>query len=305
MAGNARRSGRWPRFVRLDDGDMHVGEDGRPGGPAVLLIYGTAASAAWWDPVIPQLAGACRVIRVDLAGDGRSADPPAGITSRAGAVVDGSARPVTAIGHSTGGTWPPPWPSSGRPGGGAGANQHPPGPRRLHRPEPLRSSCWPRCPGGCCGACAPGHHPQGPDQRLHPPHPHPRRLIQGTLWMTTRTRRHGPRRHNYLEQRALPDRLTALGLPVFVIFGADDHRWRSSSAAAYRAVPAPASGCCPAWDTPRCRKTRKQPAPCCWTSPRPPGIPPTAPPLSPSPFRKWRGGHLGYRPGGTCRLQNR
>src|SRR5260370_38452450 len=42
---------------------------------------------------------------------------------------------------------------------------------------------------------------------------------------------------NYLKQRALPDRLTALGLPVLVIFGADDHRWRSSSAAAYRAVP--------------------------------------------------------------------
>src|SRR5260370_1291013 len=63
------------RFVRLDDGDMHVVEDGRPGGPAVLLIHGTAASAAWWDPVIPQLAGAYRVIRVDLAGHGRSATP--------------------------------------------------------------------------------------------------------------------------------------------------------------------------------------------------------------------------------------
>ena len=38
-------------------------------------------------------------------------------------------------------------------------------------------------------------------------------------------------------QRSLPDRLAALGLPVLVIFGADDQRWRSSSAAAYRAVP--------------------------------------------------------------------
>lgn len=28
-----------------------------------------------------------------------------------------------------------------------------------------------------------------------------------------------------------------LGLPVLVIFGADDQRWRSSSAAAYHAVP--------------------------------------------------------------------
>jgi pimeloyl-ACP methyl ester carboxylesterase len=98
------------RFVRLDDGDMHVVEDGRPGGPAVLLIHGTAASAAWWDPVIPQLAGACRVIRVDLAGHGRSAAPagrydiPAQ-ARRAGAVLDRlGAGQVTAIGHSTGGT---------------------------------------------------------------------------------------------------------------------------------------------------------------------------------------------------------
>ena len=42
---------------------------------------------------------------------------------------------------------------------------------------------------------------------------------------------------NYLGQRSLPDRLTPLGLPVLVIVGADDQRWRSSSAAAYRAVP--------------------------------------------------------------------
>ena len=44
---------------------------------------------------------------------------------------------------------------------------------------------------------------------------------------------------NYLGQRSLPDRLTPLGLPVLVIFGADDQRWRSSSAAAYRAVLQP------------------------------------------------------------------
>jgi pimeloyl-ACP methyl ester carboxylesterase len=41
----------------------------------------------------------------------------------------------------------------------------------------------------------------------------------------------------YLEQQALPDRLTPLGKPLLVIFGEDDRRWRSSSAADYRAVP--------------------------------------------------------------------
>ena len=42
---------------------------------------------------------------------------------------------------------------------------------------------------------------------------------------------------HYLAERSLPDRLTPLGLPLLVIFGADDGRWRSSSAAAYGVVP--------------------------------------------------------------------
>ncbi len=49
------------RLVRLVDGDMHAVEDGMPGAPAVLLIHGSAGSTAWWDPVVPALAGACRV----------------------------------------------------------------------------------------------------------------------------------------------------------------------------------------------------------------------------------------------------
>ena len=105
------------RFVRLDDGDMHVVEDGRPGAPAVLLIHGLAASTAWWDPVIPQLAGDCRVIRVDMAGHGRSSAPAGGYdipaqARRAGAVLDRlGAGQVTVIGHSTEDTWPRPWPA--------------------------------------------------------------------------------------------------------------------------------------------------------------------------------------------------
>jgi pimeloyl-ACP methyl ester carboxylesterase len=42
---------------------------------------------------------------------------------------------------------------------------------------------------------------------------------------------------DYLQQRSLPDRLAPLGLPLLVIFGVDDGRWRSASAAAYRVVP--------------------------------------------------------------------
>ena len=106
MSGDpgAERAG---RFVRLVDGDMHVVEDGRPGAPGLLLIHGSAGSAAWWDPVVPALAGACRVIRIDLLGHGGSS--PGGrvrhpcSARRVGAALDrlGAGR-VTVIGHSMG-----------------------------------------------------------------------------------------------------------------------------------------------------------------------------------------------------------
>lgn len=60
------------RFVGLDDPGMHVVEDGKPGAPALLLVSNAAAPTPLWDPVVPQLAGADRVIRVDLLGHGRS-----------------------------------------------------------------------------------------------------------------------------------------------------------------------------------------------------------------------------------------
>ena len=49
------------RTVRNKDCDLYVAEDGQPEAPAVLPIHGTGACAAWWDPVVPQLAGAGRV----------------------------------------------------------------------------------------------------------------------------------------------------------------------------------------------------------------------------------------------------
>ena len=66
----------------------------------------------------------------------------------------------------------------------------------------------------------------------------PDAIIEATLGMTHRALAATARASaDYLRQQSLPARLTALGLPVLVIFGADDRRWRSSSAATYRVVP--------------------------------------------------------------------
>jgi len=234
------------RFVRLDDGDMHVVEDGEAGGPVVVLIHGTGASTAWWDPVVPQLAGACRVIRVDLLSHWRPTSPdrydfPVQ-ARRVGAVLDelGAGR-VVAIGHSSGGGVATalaeerpdlvlalglintgPSPDAFIPQGPAGQFLEAPllGPllwRLLKNENTVRkamSSAFTR------------------------PVDIPRTLIQDTLGMTHRALAGtGPAYLAYLRRLSVPERLAALGLPVLVIFGTDDHRWRSSSAAAYRGVP--------------------------------------------------------------------
>jgi hypothetical protein len=66
----------------------------------------------------------------------------------------------------------------------------------------------------------------------------PGTIIEATMGMTHRALAATSRASDdYLKQQTLPGRLAALGLPVLVIVGADDKRWRSTSAAAYRAVP--------------------------------------------------------------------
>jgi pimeloyl-ACP methyl ester carboxylesterase len=234
------------RFVRLDDGEMHVVEEGRPGAPAVLLIHGTGASAGWWDPVVEGLADACRVIRVDLLSHWRPTSParydfPLQALRVATVLDELGAGRVTAIGHSSG-------------GGVATALAE-------ERPDLVAALALINT-----GPSPDAFIPQRPAAQLLEapllgpllwrllktedvvrkamssaftrPVDIPYALIQDTLGMTHRALAGtGPAYLAYLRQRSLPDRLAALGLPVLVIFGTDDHRWRSSSAAAYRSVP--------------------------------------------------------------------
>lgn len=233
-------------FVRLDDGDIHVVQDGPEGAPAVVLIHGTGASTDWWDPVVPQLAGACRVIRIDLAGHGRSASPAGGYgipaqARRAGAVLDRlGAGQVTVIGHSTGGTVATAL-AEQRPGKvtalaliGIGpsldavADQGVLG-RLLLAPLPGRLLWSLRTKAMVRKALR---------TAFTRPVDIPDAIITATLGMTHRALAGTSRASDdYLRQQSLPGRLAALGLPVLVIFGADDQRWRSSSATAYHAVP--------------------------------------------------------------------
>lgn len=223
----------------LDDGDIYVCQDGPRDAAVLLLIHGTAASARFWDALVPMLTGSHRVIRVDLLGCGRSAKP-AGASyeipdqgRRVGEALDRlGVEDAVVVGHSSGGMVAT-----------ALAEQRPDlvsalvlintGPHlgALIAPETATSgpSHWPPTEEQIRQFASTGL-PAGfqvPPEVVAELRSMPYDVFTALML--------APR--DYLEQRPLPDRLAPLGTPLLVVFGEADRRWRSSSAADYRVVP--------------------------------------------------------------------
>ncbi|MBB4704544.1 alpha/beta fold hydrolase [Sphaerisporangium siamense] len=226
--------------LHLDDGDIHVRQDGPRDAPALLLIHGSASSARSWEALVPALTGSHRVIRIDLLGHGRSAKPAGPSYAlpdqarRAGAALDRlGVRHAIVAGHSSGGAVAT-----------ALAEQRPDLVTALvliNTGPALDAFIAPDT-----AAIAPSQWPPADEQirRLaesgfsRAGYQVPRELLDEVRMMTYHTFTTTMRAtRDYLEQQALPDRLKLLGKPLLVIFGEDDRRWRSSSAADYRAVP--------------------------------------------------------------------
>ena len=227
-------------------GDTHVVQDGRAGAPAVLLIQNAVTPPALWDPVVPTLAQAYRVIRVDLLGRGSPGDGPAGYdvpaqARRAAAVLDrlGVDR-VTAIGHSSGGMVATAL-AEQRPGPVAALALINTGPSLADKiPDslatrllsaPLAGRLLWRLKTAQTIRRAAG-------TAFTRPVDIPDGLVEHMQGMAYRSFAQTMRGYgDYLRQRSMPERLGGLGLPVLVLFGAEDRRWRSASAGAYRDVP--------------------------------------------------------------------
>jgi len=230
-------------------GDTHVVQDGRADAPAVLLIQNAVTPPALWDPVIPALAEAYRVIRVDLLGRVSPGAGPAGAAGydvpaqarRAGAVLDelGVDR-VTAIGHSSGGMVATAL-AEQRPGTVAAVALINTGPSLAAKiPDSLATRLlnaplagrllWRLKTAETIRRAA--------GTAFTRPVSIPSALIEHTEAMPYRSFALTMRGYrDYLSQRSMPDRLGGLGLPVLVLFGAEDRRWRSASAGVYRDVP--------------------------------------------------------------------
>ncbi|MER6512261.1 alpha/beta hydrolase [Nonomuraea sp. NPDC001636] len=227
-------------ILSLDDGDLHVCQDGPREAPALLLIHGSASSARSWDQMVPLLTGSHRVIRIDLLGHGRSAKPDdRGYTTpdqarRVGEALDRlGVREAVVVGHSSGGAVATAL-AERRPGLVTALVLINTGPDLDAFIAPASAafapSQWPPTDEqirlfASPGFSRPGYQP--PDELLD----EVRCMTLHTLAATMQGTR------EYLQERPLPDRLAPLGKPLLVIFGADDRRWRSSSASGYRVVP--------------------------------------------------------------------
>jgi len=226
--------------LSLDDGEIYVRQDGPRDALALLLIHGNASSARWWDELVPMLTRSHRVIRIDLLGYGRSAKPADSSyalpsqAGRIGTAMDrlGVAR-VVAVGHSSGGAAATAL-AERRPDLVAALVLINTGPHlgaHIAPPMALDPSQWPNVSD------------EQLRQYMSPAFSRPGYQIPPELFsemramtfhsLTTATQAS----RDYVKERPLPDRLASLGKPLLVLFGEEDRRWRSSSAADYRAVP--------------------------------------------------------------------
>lgn len=240
-----RRSPAPGEVDEYDTSAMRVLDDGPRQADPLLLIHGTAASAAWWDPVLPALAERHRVIRVDLAGHGGSPPAPSYDVSRqAGRVAavldDLGASPVVAIGHSSGGYVATAL-AELRPGlvsAIALINTGPSLAAFLPQPALLRVLSAPPLGRIAWSLRSDAMIRRGLGTAFTREVDIPADLVAAVRGMTYGAFRMAPLRLSaYLAERALPARLADLDVPVLVIFGADDRRWDGSSAHAYDVVP--------------------------------------------------------------------
>ncbi len=248
--GKARVNVPGAELVDTTSGPLQVLDTGRPAGSpdaaSLVLIHGTGGAINWWDEVIPELSRKRRVIALDLLGYGGSAKPDSGysIESQAGLVAQvlnrlGVSRAI-AVGHSLGGSVATalagdspalvagvvlidssPTRASGGPGFTANAARVPViGPLlwRLAPDTVLRR--------GLSRAFAPG---------AGVPDPFVADLRAMTYPAYRDSASAGDR---YTDSGSLPTRLQAAGVPLLVIFGAEDRMYPArESLSAYAGVP--------------------------------------------------------------------
>lgn len=230
------------RILELPGGDIQVRERGPRRAPAILLVHCYTCSMHYWSEVEPLLASDRRVISVDLLGHGGSEKPRDGysIEHQADTIAQALRRlgapPVLAVGQSLGG-----------PISTALAERHPrlvrgivamdsppstdflglPLPARVARAPVIGSALRRLAPDAVVRRELSKAFAEGFDV--------PDQFVEDVRRMTFASFR-GSSGEDYIEQRSLDDRLAATGLPVLVVFGAEDRIVDPEAADDYRDI---------------------------------------------------------------------
>ncbi|AXE76384.1 alpha/beta fold hydrolase [Streptomyces atratus] len=224
---------------------LHVVHDGPREAPPLVLIHGSGASGSSWGPVVPALASRYHVIRIDLPGHGQSApapsyDVPEQAASLAAALDELGLRPVTVAGHSSGGYIATAL-AEQRPdlvGSLALISSGPSPDALLPQPVFLRVLIAPPLGPLLWRVRSDAMLRRGVTAVCNRPVDVPDDLVAEVRGIGYRTFRTVLRQNGaYIAQKSVPARLTALDVPVLVIFGAADPRWDPSSAHHYDTVP--------------------------------------------------------------------
>lgn len=217
--------------------ELHVCQDGPSDAPTLVLIHGTGASTREWDPMVELLTESHHVVRVDLPGCGRSPKPksyavPDQIRLVGAALDEVGVEKAIVVGHSSGSAFATAL-AEERPDlveGLVFINFGPNMAAYIAKEVPLRGASWSELTDDQIRFAIRDGFAEGfvvpksfVDQF--------RDIDFEAFMATTQTMR------AYLNERGLPDRLTPLGKPLLVLFGAEDQRWSPASAAEFRAVP--------------------------------------------------------------------
>ena len=104
----AERNIEGAELIETANGTLQVLDQPGPGGSPIVLLHGATCSINWWQDLAPLLAEGHRVIGIDLLGHGGSEKPKSGyeITDQANAVAEALAKlgvaDATIVGHSLG-----------------------------------------------------------------------------------------------------------------------------------------------------------------------------------------------------------
>jgi pimeloyl-ACP methyl ester carboxylesterase len=243
------------RLVDTSGGTLQVLDQGDPQGSPIVLLHCATCSMDWWDNLAPLLEQDHRVIRIDLLGMGGSDKPGSGysIDDQASAVAEALAKlhvvGATVVGHSLGGSVAV-----------ALAEQSPQLATRIviidqspedgfeHESLGERISMWPvfgpavarlvqiaptsTIRGEYKQAFAPGYNIasgfDNPDQPVDDLRAMTYTALKDTI----------DAEQDFVDESPLDERLKALGVPLLVIFGAEDQIYDAQAAIArYQQVP--------------------------------------------------------------------